>query len=64
MSQQQQQQPVHDPSEDKGPRIMAVLWALTGFTTLLVAARVYIRLVMLRSFGLDDWLIVFGMVRS
>lgn len=41
---------------------MAVLWALTGFTTLLVAARVYIRLVMLRSFGLDDWLIVFGMI--
>lgn len=61
---EQQIPPNIDPTEDKGPKIMGVLWALTGFTTLVVAARLYIRLVMLRSFGLDDYLIAAGMVRS
>ncbi|KAJ5551456.1 hypothetical protein N7535_000594, partial [Penicillium sp. DV-2018c] len=44
--------------DDKGPAILAVLWALTGFTTIMVIARVYIRLAVLRNFGVDDYLIV------
>lgn len=50
------------PSDDKGPKILAVLWGLTGFTMVVVAARMYIRGRMLRNFGADDWLIAFSMV--
>ena len=52
---------VHD---DKGPKILAVLWTLTGITTLMVIARIYIRLRVLRNFGMDDYLIVVSMVRD
>ncbi|KAL1992638.1 hypothetical protein VTN49DRAFT_4670 [Thermomyces lanuginosus] len=51
-----------NPNDDKGPRILGVLWALTGFTTLIVVARVYIRLAVVRSFGLDDYMIVLGII--
>ncbi|KAJ5131068.1 uncharacterized protein N7515_007107 [Penicillium bovifimosum] len=44
--------------DDKGPKILAVLWTLTGLTTIIVIARVYIRLALLRNFGVDDYLIV------
>ncbi|KAL4781244.1 hypothetical protein BJX76DRAFT_360108 [Aspergillus varians] len=50
------------PSDDKGPKILAVLWGLTGFTFVVVAARMFIRGKMLRNFGLDDWLIGFAML--
>jgi hypothetical protein len=50
------------PGDDKGPKILAVLWGLTGFTTVIVAARMYIRGRMLRNVGIDDWLIVFSLV--
>lgn len=49
--------------DDKGPKILAVLWTLTGLTTVMVIARVYIRLKLLRNFGMDDYLIVASMVR-
>ncbi|KAL4881813.1 hypothetical protein BJY04DRAFT_227598 [Aspergillus karnatakaensis] len=49
------------PSDDKGPKILAVLWGLTGFTTVVVVARMYIRGRVLRNFGLDDWLIAFAL---
>ncbi|KAL1991451.1 hypothetical protein VTN49DRAFT_4759 [Thermomyces lanuginosus] len=52
-----------DLTEDKGPRILAVVWALTGVTTLIFSARVYIRLAWLRNFGLDDHLVLLGMVQ-
>ncbi|RAL00135.1 uncharacterized protein BO80DRAFT_408880 [Aspergillus ibericus CBS 121593] len=44
-------------SDDKGPMILAVLWALTGLTTVLVIARMYIRTSLLHNLGADDWLI-------
>lgn len=50
--------------DDKGPKILAVLWTLTGLTTIMVIARVYIRLKLLRNFGMDDYLIVVSMVRN
>lgn len=53
-----------DLTEDKGPRILAVVWALTGVTTLIFSARVYIRLAWLRNIGLDDHLVLLGMVQS
>ncbi|KAJ5467431.1 hypothetical protein N7475_005183 [Penicillium sp. IBT 31633x] len=48
--------------DDKGPVILAVVWTLTGLTALMVVARVYIRVAMLRNFGGDDYLIVISMI--
>ncbi|KAJ5163102.1 uncharacterized protein N7500_004932 [Penicillium coprophilum] len=48
--------------DDKGPKILAVLWTLTGLTAIMVVARVYIRLKVLRNFGMDDYLIVLSMI--
>ena len=50
--------------DDKGPKILAVLWTLTGLTTVIVIVRVYIRLKLLRNFGMDDYLIVISIVRN
>ncbi|CAI7585723.1 unnamed protein product [Penicillium pancosmium] len=47
--------------ESKGPTILAVLWTLTSLTFLIVSARVFIRLKMLKMFGADDYLIVVAM---
>ncbi|KAJ5190730.1 uncharacterized protein N7498_009715 [Penicillium cinerascens] len=52
---------VHD---DKGPKILAVLWTLTGLTAVMVGARMFIRLRMLKSFGIDDYLIAISTVLS
>lgn len=48
--------------DNKGPKILSVLWILTALTTLIVAARIYIRLRILKNFGVDDYLIVVSMV--
>lgn len=47
--------------DSKGPEILVVLWTLTSVTFLIVAARVFTRLKMLRNFGIDDYLIVVAM---
>lgn len=47
--------------ESKGPTILAVLWTLTSLTFLIVTARVFIRLKILKMFGPDDYLIVVAM---
>ncbi|KAI9926251.1 hypothetical protein ASPWEDRAFT_115636 [Aspergillus wentii DTO 134E9] len=49
-------------SDDKGPKILAVLWTLTGLTAIMVIARLFIRSKMLRNMGLDDYLIAVSMV--
>ncbi|KAL1960574.1 hypothetical protein VTO42DRAFT_7153 [Malbranchea cinnamomea] len=51
-----------DRSENKGPPILAIMWVLTMFTALLVAVRLYIRVFMLRRFGLDDWLVLISII--
>ena len=48
--------------DNRGPKILGVLWALTGLTTLIVAARMLIRGKLLKNFGPDDWLIAVSMV--
>ncbi|KAL4891204.1 hypothetical protein BDV59DRAFT_182740 [Aspergillus ambiguus] len=45
------------PSDDKGPKILAVLWTLTGITAAGVVTRMYIRGSVLRNIGADDYLI-------
>ena len=51
-------------NDDKGPKILAVLWTLTALTTLMVMGRIFIRVRMLKNFGIDDYLIVISMVRT
>ncbi|KAI9039622.1 uncharacterized protein KD926_009214 [Aspergillus affinis] len=46
----------------KGAEMMAVMWALTGVTTFIVVARLFIRQKVLRVLGLDDWLIAVSMI--
>ena len=48
--------------ENRGPKILGVLWGLTALTTLVVVARIFIRTRMLKNFGSDDWLIALSMV--
>ncbi|EYE99323.1 uncharacterized protein EURHEDRAFT_446911 [Aspergillus ruber CBS 135680] len=47
--------------DNRGPKILGVLWALTGLTTFIVAARMLIRGKLLKNFGPDDWLIAASM---
>lgn len=51
-----------DLSEDKGPKILSVLWSLTALTAIVVIARMFIRIRMLRNFGFDDYLIALSMI--
>lgn len=48
--------------QTKGPRILAVFWAMTSLAILAVAARLFIRIKVLRNPGADDWLIAASMV--
>ncbi|BCR95498.1 uncharacterized protein AKAW2_20438S [Aspergillus luchuensis] len=50
--------------QTKGPRILAVFWAMTSLAILAVAARLFIRIKVLRNPGADDWLIAASMVFS
>ncbi|KAL4887926.1 hypothetical protein BDV59DRAFT_196874 [Aspergillus ambiguus] len=48
--------------ETKGPHILAVFWVLTSITLVVVLARLFIRLRVLRNPGADDWLIAASMI--
>lgn len=48
--------------QTKGPRILAVFWTMTSLAILAVAARLFIRIKVLRNPGADDWLIATSMV--
>lgn len=49
--------------ESKGVNILAPMWTLTMITTSMVIARIYIRVKIVKNMGLDDWVIMAGMVR-
>lgn len=44
-------------SEDKGPGLLVFATALPALSACVVALRLYVRLFMLRSCGIDDYLI-------
>ncbi|KAL1959107.1 hypothetical protein VTO42DRAFT_2894 [Malbranchea cinnamomea] len=48
-------------AEDKGPRILWSMWSLTIAATVFVAARLYVRVRLLKKQGLDDYLIILSM---
>jgi hypothetical protein len=51
-----------DPNENKGTVILAPMWSLTILALILVVARIFIRTKVVKSMGLDDWLIMVAMV--
>lgn len=50
-------------AENKSANILAPMWTLSMLTTSIVMARIYIRVKIVKNVGLDDWVIVVGMVR-
>lgn len=51
-----------DLDENKGPNILAPMWALTILTTFFVSARIFIRARVVKKVGFDDWIIMVSMV--
>lgn len=49
-------------SQDRGPSSLATLSSMTGVTAIFVAARLFVRIKLLKNPGLDDYLIVVAMV--
>jgi hypothetical protein len=49
-------------AENRGPQLAAVMAVLLGLAWISMILRGYVRLRMLRSFGLDDWLAVAALV--
>jgi hypothetical protein len=51
-------------AEDRGPAVVAVVGIMLGLSWITVSLRCYVRGVMIKSFGLDDWLAVATLVRT
>lgn len=51
------------PNEDRGPQLLAIYWTGCTVATIIVALRVYSR-IKIKGLGLDDWTILFTMVRE
>jgi hypothetical protein len=52
-----------DPTQDRGTAILVAMWTTTSIATIFVAARLYTRTKIVRSLGLDDYLISLSIVR-
>lgn len=50
------------PNDTIAPMILGISGFLTGLAFLIVLSRCYVRLVMLKVFGTDDWIMLFAMV--
>lgn len=49
---------------DNGSTLVAILGSMTAVSALFVAARLFVRIKLLRNLGLDDYLIVVAMVSN
>lgn len=54
--------PVSD--ENHGSRILAVTGCFTAFALMVILARIYVRSVMLKTMGVDDYIVIVSMVGS
>jgi hypothetical protein len=54
----------NDRGFSNGATIIAIVGSFTGVSALFVAARLYVRIKLMRNIGLDDYLIVLAMVRT
>lgn len=50
-------------SQDRGPAALGVMVSLTALSTVFVAARLFVRIKLLKNVGFDDYLITASMVR-
>jgi hypothetical protein len=48
--------------EDKGPRVTASISAVMALSTLFAAARLYVRIFIVRKFQFDDYMILISVV--
>ncbi|KAG9230700.1 hypothetical protein BJ875DRAFT_384579 [Amylocarpus encephaloides] len=53
---------LNDDTSTNAPKILAINGALAGFTLVVVLLRFFVRTVMLKSMGIDDWLIGIAML--
>lgn len=51
------------PDEDRGPQLLAMYWTECTVVTIVVALRFYSR-IRIKGLGLDDWNVLFTMVRA
>lgn len=54
----------NDDGVDTGSAIVAILGSMTAVSAVFVAARLFVRIKLLRNLGLDDYFIVVAMVRD
>ena len=52
----------NDNAVDAGSTLVAILGSMTAISAVFVAARLFVRIKLLRNLGLDDYLIVLAMV--
>lgn len=56
--------PSSDPSDKRGTAYLVIQSTFVAIATLLILIRVYVRIVVVRNFGLDDTFIVLALVSS
>lgn len=49
-------------AEDRGPQVAAVAILFLTLSWVAVSLRVYVRTILMKNFGLDDWLAVASLV--
>ncbi|KAK2766085.1 hypothetical protein FQN54_007600 [Arachnomyces sp. PD_36] len=49
------------PNDTTAPKIIGISGFMAGFSLLIVLARCYVRVVMMKMFGVDDWIMLFAM---
>jgi hypothetical protein len=50
--------------ENLGPTLLIVAWVFASISLIVLSGRVYVRLRIIRKFGIDDWLILLTFVRT
>lgn len=53
-----------EENENRAPELLAVLWTFTTLALVVVLLKVYTRVKIIRETGLDDFLILFSMVKK
>lgn len=49
-------------TDDLGPAVLSVAWVFAGISILIVAARFYVRIWIVRKLGIDDYIILLTLV--
>ena len=52
------------PDVNRGPEILAICGTLVGIALAMVILRIWVRAVMIKHMGWDDYIMILGMVRT